>query len=1055
MSFARLYNPLRVRSTDVLDDVLRMVEDVLSDEQECKRLLEVRGDEAQKCLDALQLLADGPNVAGKLRSSILKMMLHLSKRSGLCPKCLIIKNVKKLGAFPVGGGGFGDVWKGKIEEQLVCLKVVKVYLRSDVTHLMNDYMREAIVWQQLKHPNLLPFVGMYYLDKTREQLCLVSPWMERGDLMRYLKAKSRKDIDHQALAYDVAAGLSYLHEKKIVHGDLKCVNILVTPDERACIGDFGLSRVADSRAVRLSTSTPGQSRGTVRWLSPELLEPQPCQSSTRSDIYAYACVCYEIFTGKAPFSELVDGAVIVAIVLHKMHPARPENVPELTNSMWEIMESCWAHDPNLRPTAEDVLSRVGALRSMKTGELVRQQPAPDWNSLNLMQIWKNVKYPAVDTAALARLLQKGQTGTVAVRPSPSLGSPISSVFSFRRDTSIGPLNKPLPTSPPHMKGGVAPNGEDENILTPHNSQHNLHVGKGLKGSPPSPAISLTEAGFTEEKVVAIQARAQDGDPGVQLDTNDESDSINFENEDFWPDDSWQAEFGPHINSRRSLNTTPSPLTTPLTPSFSTESAMKVGADAPSRALHPLSPSPLREARSSVGMCRVLPLVKSNLPRTTVSVTHSCVVPDEQGKEAMSFRILVQPGGAKASWQVEKPYTQILELNRIITKSFPSLAVVTIPDRVDGKLWKGENSPAQMDERKAALQRYLQSLITIPLNYDEVIAFLTSNVTRDFKPPASKEGYLAKRGKNFDSWKWRYFVLKNLELEYFDYRDGKRLGFIHLTEASIEKQRGPSGSGPTSGGNGYRHDSLFVLEKNDQQARHVFCAESDEERDSWVDALTRQIGRAGKKSGTTVFGVSLEESLDVAQIANLPAVVFRCMEFLEAKNGIQETLIYRSDGRSSIIDSLKDRFDLEGDVDLVASEEHYGPHDIASLLKAYLRELPTPILTRSLRSKFVYLATDDPPKEIDELSQMIASLPNANYSLIRALAAHLDLVVQNSRINKMRLSILEICFASTLKIPSGLFRVMIEHFERVFRVDENEHGSVSGPLQSDKDVGIGV
>ncbi|KAL0564517.1 hypothetical protein V5O48_017526 [Marasmius crinis-equi] len=82
--------------------------------------------------------------------------------------------------------------------------------------------------------------------------------MEKGDLRHYLKEKARKDVDHQSLAFDVAAGLSYLHSRKIVHGDLKGVDILMTPDERACIGDFGLSRVADSHALRLSTSTSRQ-----------------------------------------------------------------------------------------------------------------------------------------------------------------------------------------------------------------------------------------------------------------------------------------------------------------------------------------------------------------------------------------------------------------------------------------------------------------------------------------------------------------------------------------------------------------------------------------------------------------------------------------------------------------------------------------------------------------------------------------------------------------------------------------------------------------------------
>ena len=146
-------------------------------------------------------------------------MLHLSKSSGLCPKCLHIENARKLGKYPVGGGSFGDVWKGEIDETLVCLKVVRVYHESDVQQLlkvcillpktwresvdcfarMQDYMREAIVWQQLRHPNLLPFLGMYYLEPTGEQLALVSPWMDRGNLVRYLKDKPRESVDHQAL----------------------------------------------------------------------------------------------------------------------------------------------------------------------------------------------------------------------------------------------------------------------------------------------------------------------------------------------------------------------------------------------------------------------------------------------------------------------------------------------------------------------------------------------------------------------------------------------------------------------------------------------------------------------------------------------------------------------------------------------------------------------------------------------------------------------------------------------------------------------------------------
>ncbi|KAF9257430.1 kinase-like protein [Marasmius fiardii PR-910] len=401
MNFSKLYGS---KNTSNLHAIRRVVENVLEDEQRARSLLETKGEEAQVWLDALQVLAEFPEVTSKLRSSILKMMLRLSKHSGLCPQCLMVKNVKRLGDFPVGGGGFGDVWKGKIGGQIVCLKVVKVYLVSDVQQLLKEYMSEAIVWQQLKHPNLLPFMGMYYLDKAREQLCLVSPWMERGNLVRFLKDTPSEQIDHYSLVHDIASGLVYLHSRKIVHGDLKGVNILLTPDERACIGDFGLSRVADTHALRLTSSTTAHSKGTMRWLSPELLKSDPpCSSSTSSDMYAFACVCYEIFAGNVPFYELTDGAVIVAVLLDKKHPQRPR-ASLLNDEMWNIMGSCWKPEPQLRPSASEVFPRLSGMKSLKTGRVI--QPAPEWDTLNLEQLWKNVKHSPLDLGALVQLQKK-------------------------------------------------------------------------------------------------------------------------------------------------------------------------------------------------------------------------------------------------------------------------------------------------------------------------------------------------------------------------------------------------------------------------------------------------------------------------------------------------------------------------------------------------------------------------------------------------------------------------------------------------------------------------
>lgn len=187
----------------------------------------------------------------------------------------------------------------------------------------------------------------------------------------------------------------------------------------------------------------------------------------------------------------------------------------------------------------------------------------------------------------------------------------------------------------------------------------------------------------------------------------------------------------------------------------------------------------------------------------------------------------------------------------------------------------------------------------------------------------------------------------------------------------------------------------------------------------------------------VFAVSLEESLDVAEIGSLPAIVFRCIQYLEAKRADQEEGIYRLSGSSAVIKGLKDRFNNEGDVDLLGSDEHWDPHAIAGLLKSFLRELPTSILTRDLHLRFLSVIDFvDPQERITELSQLIAALPIANYSLLRALTAHLILVVQNSNVNKMTMRNVGIVFSPTLGIPAGVFSLMLGEFKRVFNVDGN-------------------
>lgn len=105
----------------------------------------------------------------------------------------------------------------------------------------------------------------------------------------------------------------------------------------------------------------------------------------------------------------------------------------------------------------------------------------------------------------------------------------------------------------------------------------------------------------------------------------------------------------------------------------------------------------------------------------------------------------------------------------------------------------------------------------------------------------------------------------------------------------------------------------------------------------------------------VFGVTLEQAIEQAQVQpgyELPAVVYRCIEYLNAHKAKLEEGIYRLNGSAAVIKGLKERFNHDGDVALLAEEEYYDIHAVAGLLKLFLRDLPSSILTRELHRDFL-------------------------------------------------------------------------------------------------------
>ncbi|CAJ0745475.1 3293_t:CDS:10 [Entrophospora sp. SA101] len=522
------------------------------------------------------------------------------------------------------------------------------------------------------------------------------------------------------------------------------------------------------------------------------------------------------------------------------------------------------------------------------------------------------------------------------------------------------------------------------------------------------------------------------------------------------------------------------------------------------------------------------LLGDSISGITVKVIGSNKKINDKGKEVLAFVIVVGKskvvdavvvGMEKELWRIEKLYSDFLGLDSKL-KQKQLKSVVNKIGKLPDKTLFHNNSPSKADQRKLALEHYLLHAISLNLNDSkDLYEFLSSDVVepddKDDQLRGRKEGYLTKKGKSFGGWKTRYFVLDGPLLEYYESKDGSQLGFIRITNAQIGRQSNVNNDSDKDSENSYRHAFLILeskLNSKNAQTRHVLCAESDSDRDEWIEILLQYVGvsnntghnlisprddsekikgstlepkdplplgnstthlhkqlslrrdrhndehkKAVRKtffgsmfgskddkkkyqdpkpdSNKVVFGVSLDQAIAVSRIKEnyeLPAVVYRCIEYLDANNAAEEEGIYRLNGATATIKRLKERFNTEGDVDLLSEEEYYDVHAVAGLLKLYLRELPTSVLSRDLHLEFVNVIDLLGRKDrINELGRLVSALPLSNYTLLRTLTGHLIRIVQNAQINKMTARNIGIVFSPTLGIPASVFSLFMAEFDYIF------------------------
>ncbi|KAJ8127548.1 hypothetical protein O1611_g6089 [Lasiodiplodia mahajangana] len=193
----------------------------------------------------------------------------------------------------------------------------------------------------------------------------------------------------------------------------------------------------------------------------------------------------------------------------------------------------------------------------------------------------------------------------------------------------------------------------------------------------------------------------------------------------------------------------------------------------------------------------------------------------------------------------------------------------------------------------------------------------------------------------------------------------------------------------------------------------------------------------------VFGAPLAEAVrycgPVDVNVPLPAVVYRCIQYLDLKNAILEEGIFRLSGSNVVIKQLRERFNQEGDVNILTDETYYDIHAVASLLKLYLRELPTTILTRDLHMQFVSVTEMPNHREkIAALAELVQRLPLANETLLKYLIAFLIKIISHSDMNKMTVRNVGIVFSPTLNIPAPVFALLLQNYQGIFGIEPAEY-----------------
>ncbi|KAL4885133.1 hypothetical protein BJY04DRAFT_205682 [Aspergillus karnatakaensis] len=260
----------------------------------------------------------------------------------------------------IGKGTYGRVYLGMNADNGEVLAVKQVEINPRLVGQDKDKIKEMVAamdqeidtMQHLEHPNIVQYLGC---ERGELSISIYLEYISGGSIGSCLRKHGKfgesvvKSLTRQCLE-----GLSYLHDKGILHRDLKADNILLDLDGTCKISDFGISKKTDNIYGNDSSNSM---QGSVFWMAPEVIQSQGQGYSAKVDIWSLGCVVLEMFAGRRPWSKEEAIGAIYKLGSLSQAPPIPEDVSmNVTPAALAFMWDCFTVDTFERPTAETLLT---------------------------------------------------------------------------------------------------------------------------------------------------------------------------------------------------------------------------------------------------------------------------------------------------------------------------------------------------------------------------------------------------------------------------------------------------------------------------------------------------------------------------------------------------------------------------------------------------------------------------------------------------------------------------------------------------------------------------